>query len=80
MPVAWPKTDLPRFDPFALRAFALVCASAAAFVAGDEKGSRLMAAFDWRLANTFRAGDRVEAWFDPPAYTLRSSVDAAIAK
>lgn len=74
MPVAWPKTDLPRFDPFALRAFALVCASAAAFVAGDEKGSRLMAAFDWRMADSFRAGDRVEAWFDPPAYTLRPAL------
>ena len=74
LPIAWPKTDLPRFDPFALRAFALVCAIAAAFVAGDEKRQRLMAALDWRSVNLLRSSERVEAWFDPPAYTLRPAL------
>ena len=74
MPVGWPKPDLPRFDPFALRGFALVCAIGAAFVAGDEKSPRLTAAFDWRLVDSLRAGDRVEAWFDPPAYTMRPAL------
>jgi uncharacterized protein (TIGR02302 family) len=74
MPVAWPKTDLPRFDPFALRSFALVCAVAAAFVAGDDKIPRLRAAFNWRLADSLRAGERIEAWFDPPAYTMRAAL------
>lgn len=74
MPVARPKTDLPRFDPFAMRGFALVCAVAAAFVAGDEKRPRFIAAFDWRLADSLRTGERVEAWFDPPAYTMRPAL------
>jgi uncharacterized protein (TIGR02302 family) len=73
-PVAPPKPRLPERDPFALRAFALVCAVAAAFIAGDEKTARLAAAFDWRAARPAGSLQRVDAWFEPPAYTGRPPI------
>ncbi|QGM96893.1 TIGR02302 family protein [Methylocystis parvus] len=73
-PVAPPQPRLPERDPYALRAFALVAAVAAAFVAGDEKRARLAAAFDWRTAPIFAPAHRVDAWFDPPAYTSRPPI------
>jgi uncharacterized protein (TIGR02302 family) len=73
-PIAPPRPGLPERDPFALRAFALVAAVAAAFVAGDEKRARLAAAFDWRATKIFASGQRVDAWFEPPAYTGRPPI------
>jgi uncharacterized protein (TIGR02302 family) len=73
-PVAPPRPGLPVRDPFALRAAALVAAIAAAFVAGDEKGPRLAAAVDWRAAQGPAAAQRVDAWFEPPAYTGRPPI------
>lgn len=73
-PVAPPRPDLPRRDPYALRAFALVAAVAAAFVAGDEKRARLAAAFDWRVVHRSGSAQRLDAWFDPPAYTGRPPI------
>jgi len=73
-PVAPPRPRLPERDPYALRAFALVAAIAAAFVAGDEKRARLAAAFDWRAAGFLTPAQRVDAWFDPPAYTGRPPI------
>ncbi|ATQ70495.1 TIGR02302 family protein [Methylosinus sp. 3S-1] len=68
-----PEPGLPRFDPLALRAAALVAAIAAAFVAGPERMPRLLAAFDWDSAGA-DGGARIDAWLDPPAYTGRSPV------
>ena len=74
-PVAAPAPDLARRDPFALRALALVAAVAAGFVAGDEKNARLAAAFDWRAGDRLLgASDRIDAWFEPPAYTGRPAI------
>ncbi|MGJ0507529.1 MAG: TIGR02302 family protein [Methylocystis sp.] len=73
-PVASPRTRLPERDPYALRAFALVAAVAAAFVAGDEKGARLAAAFDWRVVHRLDGAQRLDAWFEPPAYTGRPPI------
>jgi len=73
-PVAPPRPRLPERDPYALRAFALVAAVAAAFVAGDEKRARLSAAFDWRASQMFSPAQRIDAWFDPPAYTGRPPI------
>jgi len=69
--VAPPRPDLPRRDPFALRALALVAAVATAFVAGDEKWARLQAAFDWRGAPISFETARFDAFLDPPPYTGR---------
>lgn len=73
-PVAPPRPRLPERDPYALRAFALVAAVAAAFVAGDEKRARLAAAFDWRVVHRLDATQRLDAWFEPPAYTGRPPI------
>ncbi|MEK4032703.1 TIGR02302 family protein [Methylocystis sp. IM2] len=73
-PVLAPRPRLPERDPYALRAFALVAAVAAAFVAADEKGARLAAAFDWRAAHRLAPSQRVDAWFEPPAYTGRPPI------
>ncbi|BDV36000.1 TIGR02302 family protein [Methylocystis iwaonis] len=73
-PVAAPRPRLPERDPYALRAFALVAAVAAAFVAGDEKRARLAAAFDWRAIHLLEPAQRIDAWFDPPAYMGRPPI------
>ncbi len=74
-PIASPHPELARRDPFALRALALVAAVAAGFVAGDEKGARLAAAFDWRAGDRLLgSSDRIDAWFEPPAYTGRPAI------
>ncbi|CAN2535399.1 hypothetical+protein [Methylocapsa aurea] len=74
MEVAPPDPGLPQRDPFALRAAALVAAVAAAFVAGPDRGTRLLSAFDWESGPGSAAGARVDAWFDPPAYTGRPPI------
>jgi uncharacterized protein (TIGR02302 family) len=71
LPVAPPRPDLPRRDPFALRALALVAAVAMAFVAGEDKSARLRAAFDWRGAGVSFEMARFDAFLDPPPYTGR---------
>jgi len=71
LPVAPPRPDLPRRDPFALRALALVAAVGTAFVAGEDKTTRLRAAFDWRGAGVSFETARFDAFLDPPPYTGR---------
>jgi len=74
-PIAPPNPELPRLDPYALRLAALVAAIAAGFVAGDDKLSRLSAAFDWRDAGGFSfQSARFDAWLDPPPYTGRAQI------
>lgn len=74
-PVAAPEPRVPQRDPYALRALALVGAVAAGFIAGDQKGARLSAAFDWRAApSILDATSRIDAWLEPPAYTGRPPI------
>jgi uncharacterized protein (TIGR02302 family) len=72
--VAPPDPDLPRRDPLALRAAALVAAIAAAIAAGPDRMARLAAAFDFEGAGIEAGGGRIDAWLDPPAYTGRPPV------
>jgi uncharacterized protein (TIGR02302 family) len=74
LPIAPPRPDLPRRDPFALRALALVAAIAMAFVAGDDKSARLRAAFDWGGAGVSFEKARFDAFLDPPPYTGRPPI------
>ena len=73
-PIEAPHPRAPQRDPYALRAFALVAAVAAAFAAGGEKRARLAAAFDWRAASSFGTSARVDAWLEAPAYTGRPPI------
>lgn len=61
-------------DRFALRAGLLAAVIAAAFVAGDEKATRLSLAFDWTTPKTPPVPPRLDAWIDPPAYTGRPPI------
>ena len=74
LPLLSLRTDVARFDPYALRAFAVVCAVGAAFVAGDEKWSRLAMAFDWHGSFLSASSQHIDAWFEPPAYTGRPAL------
>lgn len=68
-----PSPDLPRFDPLAVRAAAILALVATFIAAGDERTTRVMQAFDW---NGVLSGPpaRVDAWIDPPPYTNRPPV------
>ncbi len=68
-----PHPRLAIHDPWALRALVMVMLVATFFAAGDERGLRLGAAFDWNgvLAPT---NIRVDAWVTPPLYTGKPPV------
>jgi uncharacterized protein (TIGR02302 family) len=68
-----PSPRLPVHDPWALRALVAVLLVAAYVAAGDERGLRIAAAFDWNgvLAP---ANIRVDAWVTPPVYTSKPPI------
>ncbi len=77
--VALLRTGLPSpravdIDRYALRAAVLVGLIATGFIAGPEKYARVAAAFDWRFGGFGEAGQRIDAWVDPPAYTGRPPI------
>jgi uncharacterized protein (TIGR02302 family) len=63
-----PSPRLRLYDPWALRALVGVMLVAAWFAAGDERGLRIAAAFDWNGVLT-PTNIRVDAWVNPPTYT-----------
>ncbi len=69
-----PRPDLPRRDPYALRALALIAAVTTAIAAGSDRNARLAAAFDWRSPRAAGAAARLDAWLDPPPYTGRAAI------
>src|SRR4051794_40835438 len=66
--LAPPQPGMARRDRYALRGAAIVAVAASAFVAGPEFGSRVRAAFDWRVPAPLPSF-RVDGWIDPPLYT-----------
>lgn len=58
-------------DPYALRALAVLLLVSGAFIAAEERGARLMAAFGWSSPRIPPVPPRLDAWIDPPAYTGR---------
>ncbi|HXQ07686.1 MAG TPA: TIGR02302 family protein, partial [Bradyrhizobium sp.] len=63
-----PSPRLVIHDPWALRALVAVLMVAAYIAAGDERGLRTGAAFDWNGVLS-PANIRVDAWVTPPLYT-----------
>jgi len=63
-----PQPRLAIHDPWALRALVAVLLVASFFAAGDERGLRTEAAFDWNGVLT-PVTIRVDAWVTPPRYT-----------
>jgi uncharacterized protein (TIGR02302 family) len=68
-----PSPRLRLYDPWALRALVGVMLVAAYFAAGDERGLRLGAAFDWN-GMLAPANIRVDAWINPPLYTAKPPI------
>src|SRR5690348_14918046 len=68
-----PSPKLRLSDPWALRALVGVMLVAAWFAAGDERGLRLGAAFDWN-GMLAPANIRVDAWINPPLYTAKPPI------
>ncbi|GBU16169.1 MULTISPECIES: TIGR02302 family protein [Methylobacterium] len=64
-----PRPEMPRRDPYALRAALIVACAASLFVAGSEWRGRIGAAFDWREPPPPGPSFRVDGWIDPPLYT-----------
>ncbi len=63
-----PSPRLAIHDPWALRALVAVMLVATYVAAGDERGLRTEAAFDWNGVLS-PANIRVDAWVTPPVYT-----------
>jgi uncharacterized protein (TIGR02302 family) len=74
--VAPPAPRMVERDPYAVRFGVAFLAFAAAIAAGPELYGRLAAAFDWRGGDVAlaAAGNRVDAWIDPPPYASRPPV------
>lgn len=67
-----PRSDLPRRDPWALRAALLLLVAVSLVDAGGRAGRRLLDAFDFgRSANAAVTPLAVSLWITPPAYTGR---------
>jgi uncharacterized protein (TIGR02302 family) len=71
-----PSPRLAIHDPWALRALVVVMMVATYIAAGDERGLRVAAAFDWNgvLAP---ANVRVDAWVTPPLWQAPIILSAA---
>jgi len=68
-----PSPRLRLYDPWAVRALVGVMLVAAYFAAGDERGLRIGAAFDWNGVLS-PANIRVDAWVNPPLYTAKPPI------
>jgi uncharacterized protein (TIGR02302 family) len=68
-----PSPRLALHDPWALRALVVVLMVATFIAAGNDRFSRVVAAFDWDGAFS-AANVRVDAWVTPPPYTSRPPV------
>jgi uncharacterized protein (TIGR02302 family) len=68
-----PSPRLAIHDPWALRALVAVMMLATYVAAGDERGLRTAAAFDWDGVLS-PANIRVDAWVTPPVYTAKPPI------
>ena len=68
-----PMPRVAARDPLALRALVLILVIVTFFAAGNDRGRRLAAAFDWQGVVT-TLNYRVDAWVTPPTYTGRPPV------
>ena len=74
-----PSPALAKHDPMALRALVVLLLVATFIAAGDERRTRVAAAFDWQGVLT-PAGVRVDAWVAPPLYTNKPPIILTAAK
>lgn len=65
--LSWPRSDLARRDPRALRFVVLLLVAAGTVVAGGDWSRRLASAFGPGAGEAAAIG--IDAWIDPPPYT-----------
>ena len=68
-----PAPRLSIHDPWAIRALVAVLLVATFVAAGEERGARVLAGFDWDGVLS-PANVRVDAWVTPPVYTGKPPV------
>jgi uncharacterized protein (TIGR02302 family) len=68
-----PAPRLTIHDPWAVRALVAVLLVATFVAAGEERGARVLAGFDWDGVLS-PANVRVDAWVTPPVYTAKPPV------
>ena len=70
----WPQANLPKHDPFAIRAAVVIVVTVAATWAGPDAIDRLRAAFVPTTTTAAPAPVWIDAWVTPPPYTGRAPV------
>lgn len=70
----WPQANLPRHDPFAVRAAVALVITVAATWAGPDAMDRLRSAFVPTTTTAAPAPVWIDAWVTPPPYTGRAPV------
>ena len=74
----WPLGVMPARDPWAVRILVLVCLAAAFGFAGGDAGERLARALAPSFAVARAIPVSVDMWIEPPAYTGRPTLFAAV--
>lgn len=70
---ALPAPGLAKRDPFALRYLLLLALVPACIAAGSQRGTALLAAFQWQ-GLTLPRDFRIDGWISAPAYTARPPI------
>lgn len=71
--VGGPHPDMPRHDPWALRALLMLGVVILTVFAGERAGDRLAGAFDVHFETPLSRA-RIDAWITPPPYTAKPPV------
>jgi len=69
-----PRSDMPRRDPYAIRALVLMILLVSFVIGGADWGDRLRQAFQPSFTGSEDTQLVVDAWIDPPAYTGRAPI------
>lgn len=71
--VAWPRTDMARHDPLALRVLPLLLLAAGLVAGYGDYGPRLGRALLPEIAHAGTGTSRIDLWIVPPEYTGQTS-------
>ena len=72
--IGTPRSDMPRRDPYAIRALVLMILLVSFVIGGADWNDRLRQAFQPSFTGSEDTQLLVDAWIDPPAYTGRAPI------
>jgi len=72
--IGTPRSDMPRRDPYAVRALVLMVLLISVAIGGADWNDRLRQAFQPSFTGSEDTQLVVDAWIDPPAYTGRAPI------